>query len=79
MGRGAFNHDVVRPFQIDFDVLNMVATLPKNHYIYLYLEDRIEDGVDDGFAEQELEIKITSDMKTKIEGKVWFERGATIV
>ena len=50
-GGGALNHDVVRALKTDFDVVNMIATLPRNHYIHLYLEDRVEDNVDDGFAE----------------------------
>ena len=37
--RGALSNDVVRPLKTNFDVVNMVATLPRNHHIHVYLED----------------------------------------
>ena len=39
--KGALSNDVVRPLKTDFDVVNMVATLPRNHHIHVYLEDRV--------------------------------------
>ena len=59
------NHDVVRALKTDFDMVNMIATLFRNHYIHLYLEDRVEDNVDDGFVEQEPEINIAFDTETE--------------
>ena len=32
---------MVRPLQTDFDVVNMVATLPRNHHIHVYLKDKV--------------------------------------
>ena len=64
-GGGALNHDVVKALKTDFDVVNMIATFFKNHYIHVYLEDKVEDNVDDGFAEQEPEINIVFDTETE--------------
>ena len=37
----ALSNDVVRPLIIDFDVVNMVASMLRNHYMYVYLKDMV--------------------------------------
>ena len=34
---GALSNDVVRPLKTYFDVVNMVATMSRNHHIHVYL------------------------------------------
>ena len=53
--KGGFSNDVVRPLVSDFDVVNMVATIPRNHYLHMNLDDKGNGG-------NEPPIKVDSDM-----------------
>ena len=39
LSKGALRPDDVRPLRIDSDVLNIVATILRNHYLHVYLEE----------------------------------------
>ena len=65
---GTLSNDVVRPFKTDFDVVNMVAILPRNHHIHVYLEDRavLYRGNGDN-PDNEPPIQVASDIDSELE------------
>ena len=70
--RGALSNDVVRPFKTDFDVVNMVATLPRNHHIHVYLEDRVVlygDNRDNPNNEPPIQVASNTDSELELQNK----------
>ncbi|XVF74175.1 hypothetical protein PTKIN_Ptkin13bG0039000 [Pterospermum kingtungense] len=55
--RGALRADAVRQLINDFNVVNMVATIPRNRYLHMYL---VGDG---GQAQEEPHIQLASDIE----------------
>ena len=52
----ALKVDDLRPLRIDFDVVNMIATLPKNHYLHVYLEEDMVRSDNDVHQEPPIEV-----------------------
>ncbi|XVF47204.1 hypothetical protein PTKIN_Ptkin03bG0090300 [Pterospermum kingtungense] len=64
---GCLRLDTVRPLVSDFDVLNLVASMPRNRYLHIWLvQTRVEDG---GNVEDEPPIEMAFESENEDEGQ----------